>query len=191
MKKTSLSACLLAFALGAFAGEIAKDKTISAGAEKKAEGKPKTRTLKELTEQVLAEGRDDSEDAETAKCLGFGRAETPEKLLRYKRKISPDGKEHTFAVAIKEPAGGKKVPVALIWATGTVERSGDEVRVDAITLRLSLDGKLKQACRSRGKPGEIVPEHLSTKSAEVKKQYEYEKDFHLRKAPTLGLEFSN
>ena len=185
----SLCVCALSFTLGALAGESPKDPKPPSNAEKKAEAKAKTRTLKELTALVLQGGGDFGVSPETADCLGFGRVETPTKSLRYKRKVSPDNKEHSFCVVTRQSPSGKRTANALVWIVVTAEKTGDEIRVDGLNLKLSLDGKLEAACRNKGKPGDIVPEPLSTSSAEVRRLYEQERDLYFKMAPKLALEF--
>jgi hypothetical protein len=150
--------------------------------------KKKSRSLKEVIELALREGKDNTLNATAAQAFGFGQQDMPSKKLRYKQSATPDKHEHTFNVVSKRDAKGNLVPVALEISRGTGKKIGDVVHIDALVFRANLDGKLQNAYRSQGAIG-VAPQSLG-KSADLNRQLKEELDFHQKKVVELGLDFA-
>ena len=150
----------------------------------------KSRTLKEMIDLAMREGKDASLSPALAKKMGFEHVEMPKKQIRYKMSVCPDHKEHAFSVIIKKGPNGEIEPVALDISVGIGKKVGEKIYVDGVSYLASVDGVLKQAMKTQGYTGEMVPETLPINSKSVVKQFNEEIQFHLKRSRESNLKFA-
>lgn len=148
------------------------------------------RTLKEVVELAMREGKDATLDPNLAERFGLGRLALPEKRLRFKSSICPDNREHDFRVVLRQTAVGAFEPIALHINEATAKLVDGKIYADGVVFKASLSGSLEKAFHNKGFAGQIEPQELSTKSSEIKKQFKEELDFHQRVVVQKGLEFT-
>jgi len=153
------------------------------------EPKQQTRTLKEFVNTVLQNGADRTLKHPIPKNLGFKEDELHAKAVRYLDSQTPDKKTHTFYVLYKTSPEGSLAPANLIWITSKKTHVDSEEFIDAMNLKVSLDGVLEKAVSVVGKVGDTKHKQLSIKSKKVRTIFEHEKEFYVR--DSLGLEYHN
>ncbi len=165
MKSLSLIALLAIAASPLFAAEIPV-------APKKS-----GRTLKEVIDLAIQQGKDSTLSGAMADKLGLGASDLPEKRLRFKQSICPDKHEHNFRVVAQRNPDGTLKPIAIQLSRVSGGKVGDKMFTDGIIFLADLDGKLAKALHNKGYAGEIKPEEMPITSSEVKKAFRNELDF--------------
>lgn len=143
----------------------------------------KARTLPELIDLAMREGKEAPLNADMAAELGLGEREIPGRTLQYKQSHSPDKLAHAFEVLLES---GK--PTALVVAVYKATTADGQTSVDGTIYLASLKGKLRSACRNQGPVGDIRASKIEITSA-VRKRFRVELDYFRKLAPSLSLEF--
>ena len=148
--------------------------------------KQKSKSLKEIIDLVLETGR--SRDFEMLERMGLNK-NLLVKSLRYKRSVTPDGKEHTIAVVYEESEGQRK-PVALIITAISAVKQDAKLVTDGLWFRATLDGALERIFRNSGAKGDVETKELPA-NKESRAQLKSEIDFFTKKAPLSGIELQH
>ncbi|MBI4348353.1 MAG: hypothetical protein HY553_16040 [Elusimicrobia bacterium] len=151
------------------------------------EAKPKTRTLAELIELAMREGRDDPLTAATATELSLGTTELPYKKLWYKQSTTPDKQSHIFGVLYRSE-GERVVPTDLVLSVGAASKVDGKISLYVTSYHSTLSGVLKGVSRAQGLRGEMTGAPVKL-DASLRKGFKSELDFHRVTVPKLGLEF--
>lgn len=146
----------------------------------------KPKTLAEVVDRALREGKEEHLSEYTAGKLGLGETRFPLRKTRFKQSSSPDRKEHTLAVVYKKSDTGKDEPLHLLFTVGTGKKEGDVVQVESNSFLADLEGNLRAALHTYGPLSEVTVDALPV-DASLKKRLRSEIDFHRRVAPSLGL----
>jgi hypothetical protein len=180
-------------------GEINKDKAVhvskvdSSTKGPKKSAKPKTRTLKDVIDSAMGEGRETFLNPDTAKNLGvaesqLARGRITSKAIRYQAEVAPDKKQHIFEVVYRTEEG-RRVPEFLTWHSYKFEKRESGKFMDGYTFRVLLDGTLAGAVAIRGKVRETQHEGVSINAKEIADLFRQEQNFYLK--DSLAIPMSN
>ena len=115
------------------------------------------RTLREVVDLALKDGREDSLDEATSRSLGLGEAEIPLRLLSQERGET----KHTFGVLFVDKEAGPEpkgvVLIISVSSAGVVERQG---------FRQTLDGQLRGALTASGPAKKLKVSRMPLPSAQ-------------------------
>ena len=149
----------------------------------------KQRTLQDVIELAVKDGKDYVLPAPIATAAGYSRREMPTRRLRYRQSTTPDKRQHSFLV-IQDPDKADRPILRLEFTVGKGTRTAEGIFFDGSLFFTKPDGALIATFHNRGIIGKSTPAPMAL-NKDARRRYQKELDFHLRTVPRLDLDFAH